>query len=148
MRELKLQSTSPKPNTSIPSRTNHAVNTLEKAIKYGIPEICNADQGSQFTSDDWISILTENAIKISHDGVGRFIDNIRIERFRRTIKYEDVHIMQYQNIKEARDGISAFIDYYNYERYHQALQYQKPAELFFAKKTTRKSACSGWTEAA
>ena len=65
---------------------DHALCMLEKALKYGTPDICNADQGSQFTSDDWIKMLILHDIKISHDGVGRCIDNIRIERFWRTLK--------------------------------------------------------------
>lgn len=109
----------------------HALCALEKALKYGTPEICNADQGSQFTSEDWIKLLTLHGIKISHDGVGRCIDNIRIERFWRTLKYEDVHIRDYANVTEARLGISEFIAYYNNERPHQALQYNRPRNVYF-----------------
>ena len=93
----------------------HAINTLEDAFTYAIPEICNADQGSQFTGSLWITKLQENNVKISHDGVGRCIDNIRIERFWRTIKYEDIFIKAYNSLPEARIGIKEFINYYNYE---------------------------------
>ena len=109
------------------------VETLQKALIYGIPEICNADQGSQFTGTEWVQALTELNIQISHDGVGRCIDNVRIERFWRTIKYEDVHLKQYQTLKEARIGIGDFINHYNYQRPHQALNYARPADAYFAK---------------
>lgn len=109
----------------------HAIYALEKALKYGTPEIGNADQGSQFTSEDWIAMLELHGIKISHDGVGRCIDNIRIERFWRTLKYEDVNLKHYANITEARAGIAEFIEYYNNERPHQALQYNRPRNVYF-----------------
>jgi len=110
--------------------SEHAVCTLEKALRHGMSEICNADQGSQFTSDDWIESLTLNGIRISHDGVGRCIDNIRIERFWRTLKHEDMHIKDYRNVTEARVGIAEFITYYNNERPHQALQYNRPRDAY------------------
>ena len=113
---------------------DHGVETLEKALVFGVPDICNADQGSQFTGAEWITLLLKLNIQISHDGVGRCIDNVRIERFWRTIKYEDVHLKQYQTIKEARKGIGEFISHYNYQRPHQALNYERPADIYFAGK--------------
>ena len=83
-----------------------------------------ADQGSQFTGNLWIEKLLEYEVKISHDGVGRFIDNIRIERFWRTLKYEDIFIKSYGNLVEARNGIGQFIEHYNNARPHQALDYK------------------------
>ena len=115
----------------------HAIYTFEKALKYGIPEICNADQGSQFTSDEWIKRMILHGIRISHDGVGRCIDNIRIERFWRTLKYEDVHIKNYANVTEARVGIAEFITYYNNERPHQALQYNRPRDVYLGNRRHR-----------
>lgn len=119
----------------------HAVATLRKAIaKYGIPDICNMDQGSQFTGEEWISELMLHGIRISHDGVGRCIDNIRIERFWRTIKYEDINLKHYQNVTELRKGIAEFVEYYNNERPHQALQYKRPKDVYFGKKTCYREA--------
>ena len=110
----------------------HAVETLRKAItRYGVPDIVNADQGSQFTGEAWLIELLRRDIRISHDGVGRCIDNIRIERFWRTIKYEDINIKHYQNISDLRKGIADFILYYNNERPHQALQYRRPRCVYF-----------------
>lgn len=111
----------------------HAIYTLQKALQYGMPEICNADQGSQFTSDAWKNELSINGILISHDGVGRCIDNIRIERLWRTIKYEDIHLRHYENMVEAREGIGRFIEHYNNERPHQALNYLRPRDVYFMK---------------
>ena len=71
-------------------------------------------------------------IRISHDGVGRCIDNVGIERFWRTLKYEDVYLRHYRTVPEARKRITAFIQHYNYHRSHQALSYARPADLFFA----------------
>jgi putative transposase len=110
----------------------HAIEAIEEALTYAKPEICNADQGSQFTGEIWIKKLKEHDIKISHDGVGRYIDNIIIERFWRTIKYEDIFIKSYDNLLEARRGIKEFIEHYNYKRPHQALNYQTPSDLYFA----------------
>lgn len=114
----------------------HAVAVLRQAIaKYGLPDICNMDQGSQFTGAEWITELKLYGIRISHDGVGRYLDNIRIERFWRTIKYEDINIKHYQNVVDLRKGIGEFIDYYNNKRPHQALQYKRPRNIYLGKKT-------------
>lgn len=110
----------------------HGVEAIEEALtKYGQPEICNADQGRQFTGDAWINKLKSHTIKISHDGKGRCIDNVRIERFWRTIKYEDTFLSSYENLKEARQGTARYIEHYNYKRPHQALDYQTPAKIYF-----------------
>lgn len=112
----------------------HALEIMQHVLITNRPEICNADQGAQFTSAAWINLLTEHEIQISHDGVGRCIDNIRIERFWRTIKYEDVFMSQYQNLPEARAGIAEYIKYYNNKRKHQALNYQTPAHVYYRDK--------------
>lgn len=111
----------------------HGVEAIQEAFQYGYPKICNADQGSQFTGAQWIHVLQENTIQISHDGIGRCIDNIRIERFWRTIKYEDVFLQAYESLGQAKRGIQAFIQHYNHKRPHQALNYQTPSMLYFGK---------------
>ena len=110
----------------------HAVEVLEEALKVGKPEIMNSDQGSQFTGKDWIMACEFNGIKVSHDGVGRCIDNIRIERFWWSIKYEHVHIYCYETMSDLDKGIRGYIHYYNTKRYHQALEYKTPAMLYLA----------------
>lgn len=110
---------------------SHGVEILSAALLLAVPEICNADQGSQFTGKEWISKLSEYGIRISHDGIGRCIDNVRIERFWRSVKYEDVFLQSYDGLFDARTGIKAFMEHYNYARPHQALSYKTPAEIYF-----------------
>jgi len=98
--------------------------------KHGKPEIFNTDQGSQYTSKAFTALLKANKIKISMDGAGRALDNIFIERFWRTYKYEDFYLRDYSNIKECRKGIKQFISHYNRKRIHQSLEYKTPDEIY------------------
>ena len=110
---------------------SHSVEVLIKAItKYEVPEICNADQGSQFTGKPWIKELQAHGVLVSHDGAGRFRDNIFIERYWRSIKYEDVFIRSYDDFMEAKKSIDEYVQFYNYERPHQSLKYKRPAEVY------------------
>jgi len=105
---------------------------LNEALeKYDKPEIFNTDQGSQYTASEHIKILVDNNISISMDGKGRATDNIVIERFWRSIKYEDIYPSSYSTIKEARVGIGKYIDIYNKERLHESLDYATPDEAYF-----------------
>lgn len=97
------------------------------------PEIINTDQGSQFTSNDWINILKKNNIKISMDGKGRCIDNILMERFWGSVKQEEVYIKPCDKVKEIKKNIKNYIIFYNQERPHQSLNYQTPDEVYFQK---------------
>jgi len=115
----------------------HALKALENGLKIACPEICNADQGAQFTSVHWVTFLVSQGIKVSHTGVGRCIDNVRIERFWWTIKFEKIHISAYETVAEAREGIAKFIKYYNEDRPHQALKYKTPQELYFGQRISR-----------
>lgn len=112
----------------------HAVEILEKAIaKYGVPDIVNADQGSQFTGTEWIQACESHGTKVSHDGVGRCVDNIRIERLWWSIKYEHVHLFFHQTMTELEDGLRWYIDeFYNTKRRHKSLDKKRPAEVYFA----------------
>ena len=111
--------------------TDFCIEALEEALnKYGSPEIFNTDQGSQFTSDAFIKILQDRKIKISMDGKGRALDNIPIERFWRSLKYEDVYVNRYQSLLEAKSGIARYIDFYNNTRLHSALEYLPPTEVY------------------
>ena len=108
-----------------------ATDVLQDAIaKYGIPEIFNSDQGSQYTSYHHTDILKANNIKISMNSKGRSIDNIAIERFFRTLKYENIYITDYQSIKELKEGIKKYINFYNFNRFHSALDYKKPMNVY------------------
>jgi putative transposase len=106
---------------------------LEEAIrKYGVPEIFNTDQGSQFTSEAFIAILTTNGIRISMDSRGRWMDNIFIERLWRSVKYEDVYLKAYGSIPEARHGLSEYFEFYNRRRRHQGLDDRTPDEIYWS----------------
>jgi putative transposase len=110
-----------------------AVDVLQDAIyKYGLPEIFNSDQGSQYTSYQHIDMLKKYNIKISMNGKGRSIDNIAIERFFRTLKYENIYITDYQSIKELKQGIKQYIHFYNFNRFHSALDYKKPMNVYLS----------------
>ncbi len=108
--------------------------TLTKALLINQPEIHNSDQGSQFTSDEYLLILKQSqTIRISMDGRGRAFDNIFIERLWRTIKYEEVYLKSYESPNEAASSLEEYIKFYNEERLHQSLQYKTPAEIYFSK---------------
>ncbi len=108
------------------------IEALEEAIyKYGKPDIFNTDQGSQFTSLEFIDILLRNNIKISMDGRNRWMDNIFIERFWKTLKYQEVYLKAYESISHARREIARFIDKYNTWRPHQGLNGRTPDEVYY-----------------
>lgn len=98
--------------------------------KYGKPEIFNTDQGSQYTSYRHTQLLLDHHIKISMDGKGRATDNIAIERFWRSAKYENIYIQEYKTIRELKNGVNEYIEFYNYRRFHQTLKYKKPMEIY------------------
>jgi len=113
--------------------SSFCVEAVEEAIRnYGCPEIFNTDQGSQFTSEEFIGSLTATGrnILISMDGKGRAHDNIFVERLWRSVKYECVYLNGYQSIPEARDGLENYFEFYNKERFHQALDYKTPCEVY------------------
>ncbi|MBF5059282.1 hypothetical protein NEPTK9_000791 [Candidatus Neptunochlamydia vexilliferae] len=103
---------------------------LLKALETNQPGIFNTDQGSQYTSPDFISILTGRGIKPSMDGRGRALDNIFIERLWRTVKYENIYIRSYQNGNELQKGLKQYFKYYNEERPHMSLKYRCPADVY------------------
>jgi putative transposase len=105
---------------------------LKEALAlYPKPEIFNTDQGSQYTSKVHTGILKKHDIKISMDGIGRATDNICIERFWRTIKYEEIYLNEYKNIKELQKAIAKYMDAYNKKRLHSSLGYKTPNEVYF-----------------
>jgi putative transposase len=107
------------------------ISALERAIRiHGIPDIFNTDQGSQFTSIDFINILKENNIKISMDGKGRWMDNVFIERLWRSVKYEDVYLKDYRTVVALREGLTVYFLFYNTERPHQSFGMHTPGEIY------------------
>jgi putative transposase len=104
---------------------------LTGALSCNKPEIFNTDQGVQFTSERFQEILTSaKDIKVSMDGKGRALDNVFIERFWRTLKYEYVYLYSQSSVKELYDGIKEYIDFYNNRRQHQSLGYKTPYEIY------------------
>jgi putative transposase len=102
--------------------TDFCLAALEEALaKQGKPDIFNTDQGSQFTSFAFTNILRENGIRVSRDGRGRWLDNVFIERLRRSLKYECVYLNAFETGSEAHAGIGRWIDFYNRLRPHTAL---------------------------
>jgi putative transposase len=108
------------------------VEALKEALRKGQPEIFNTDQGSQFTSQEFVTILEKRGIQVSMDGSGRYTDNLFIERLWRTLKYEEVYLKAYQDAREAGTEIGKYIRFYNAERPHQSLKYKTPAQEYFA----------------
>ena len=97
------------------------VNAVQRAIpKYGVPEIFNTDQGSQFTSQEFTKPLLALDVKISMDGKGRALDNVFVERLWRTVKYSEVYIKSYSSQIDAYKNLDAFFRFYNDERPHSA----------------------------
>jgi len=103
----------------------------EALMLYPKPEIFNSDQGSQYTAKEHVKILQEHNIKISMDGKGRSIDNICIERFWRTIKYEEIYLNDYKSMSELRYSIKNYIEKYNTKRLHSAIENRTPNEVYF-----------------
>ena len=107
---------------------------LKEAIAlHGRPEISNTDQGSQFTSYEFLEVLKEQGIQISMDGKGRALDNIYIERFWRSLKYEHVYLKPANDGLELYKGIQHYINFYNKERRHHSLNFQTPQESYTQK---------------
>lgn len=110
------------------------IEALEDAIqRFGPPEIFNTDQGSQFTSDSFTSVLKAHGVKISMDGKGRWVDNVFIERLWRSVKYEEVYLKAYQTMQEARQILRSYFIFYNQSRFHKTLDYQTPDMVYFGK---------------
>lgn len=113
---------------------------LKEALKIAQPEIHNSDQGSQFTSEEYLAVLKQyDNIRISMDGRGRCFDNIFNERLWRTVKYEEVYLHDYQSYGEAKDSLTKYFDTYDYRRLHQSLGYKTPAEVYFGEKIIKSS---------
>ena len=108
------------------------IDAVEEALaKYGPPQIFNTDQGSQFTSAEFTGLLGGNGIAISMDGKGAWRDNVFVERFWRTIKYEEVYLHAYDSVAEARQSIGRYLEFYNGRRPHSALDQRTPDQAYF-----------------
>lgn len=117
---------------SITLETVFCIEAVEDAMaRFGKPEIFNTDQGSQFTSIDFIKLLKDAKISISMDGKGAWRDNVFIERLWRSIKYEEIYLHAYSSVPEARAGIGKYIEFYNQRRPHSSLAGNTPDQAYF-----------------
>lgn len=103
----------------------------EAIAKYGKPEIFNTDQGSQFTSEGFVSLLQAHQMQISMDGRGAWMDNVFVERLWRSVKYEEVYLKAYDTVPEARCSLGDYLNFYNSIRPHQSLENKTPDEVYF-----------------
>jgi len=112
--------------------TRFCVDALKEALfKYGAPEIFNSDQGCQFTSETFTSVLKTWNIRISMDGKGRFRDNIFVERLWRTLKYERIYLNSYETGAELSKDMTYWFNWYNDDRKHTSLDKLTPNEAYF-----------------
>ena len=116
---------------SITLSADFCIEALEEALgRHGRPEIFNSDQGSQFTSVDFIKVLKDAEIAISMDGKGAWRDNVFVERLWRTIKYEEVYLRAYASVSEARASIGRYLAFYNGRRPHSSLGGKTPDRAY------------------
>jgi putative transposase len=109
------------------------LDAVDRALAQATPTIWNSDQGSHFTSPQYLERLQQAQVQISMDGKGRALDNIFTERLWRTVKYEEVYLHDYAHPQEARQYLARYFDFYNHRRIHQALDYLTPAQIYFGK---------------
>jgi len=118
---------------AITLEVDFCIETVDEALRlYGRPEIFNTDQGSQFTSDSFTEVLIDNGIAISMDGKGSWRDNVFLERFWRTVKYEEVYLKAYESVAEARSSIGCYMEFYNSVRPHSSLDRRTPDQAYYA----------------
>lgn len=99
-------------------------------VRYGVPGTMNSDQGVHFTSKAYVLLLASNNIAQSMDGKARWVDNVRIERWFRSLKSEWLYINEYQSPRALKAGIAEYVDKYNEMRLHEALEYRTPVEVW------------------
>jgi putative transposase len=117
---------------SITMSVDFCLEAVEEALaRHGKPEIFNTDQGSQFTSGDFVGLLVANRIEISMDGKGSWRDNVFVERLWRSVKYEEVYLKAYDSVAEARDSLGQYIEFYNGKRPHSSHGGRTPDQAYF-----------------
>jgi putative transposase len=112
---------------------SHAKEVIEQAFaRYGVPEIINTDQGSQFTATEFTDTVLARGCKLSMDGRGAWRDNVFVERIWRSVKYERVYLKAYDSVSAAREDIADYLDWYNTHRPHSNLERLTPQEKYLA----------------
>ncbi len=113
--------------------TDFCIEAVEEAIqRHGKPEIFNTDQGSQFTSTEFIGLIQGHGIQASMDGKGRWVDNVFIERLWKSVKYEEVYLRAYDTVSQAREGLQRYFKFYNERRPHSSPDGKTPDSVYFA----------------
>ena len=111
--------------TATTLEAHHAVEIIEQAFaKFGLPDIVNTDQGSQFTAEEFARAVLDKGVKLSMDGRGAWRDNVFVERLWRSVKYERVYLRAYDSVSHAKTDISEYIEWYNTERGHTSLEHE------------------------
>ena len=119
----------------------HAVDVLQEAFnRHGAPEIVNTDQGSQFTSAEFVQAAEDQGCRVSMDGRGAWRDNVFVERLWKTVKYEEVYLHAYDSVNEASTSIVHYLDWYNRSRPHSQLKKKTPDEAYAVMLPTVKQA--------
>ena len=109
----------------------HAREIIEEAFaKYGMPEIINTDQGSQFTAEEFANAVLSKGVKLSMNGRGAWRDNVFVKRLWRSVKYVRVYLMAYDSVAGARANIADYFDWYNTERPHSRLDRITPKQVY------------------
>ncbi len=118
---------------SITMDVHFCLEAVEDAIdQYGVPDIMNTDQGSQFTSQAFTGLLKKHDIRISMDGKGSWRDNVFVERLWRSVKYEDIYLRAYESATAVKAGLKRYFRFYNNRRPHSSLDGQTPDQVYFS----------------
>jgi len=121
--------------------TDFCVEALQEALaRHGTPEIFNTDQGSQFTAEEFTTVLIAKGVRVSMDGKGRWVDNVFVERLWRSVKYEQVYLHAHETMRELKAALKSYFGFYNASRPHQSLEYQTPDEVYFETGELKKAA--------
>jgi putative transposase len=112
--------------------TDFCIEAVEEANQHhGTPEIFNTDQGSQFTSHEFVGLIQGHGIQVSVDGKGRWVDNVFVERLWKSVKYEEVYLHTYDSISQARQDLAGYFRFYNEKRPHSSLDGKTPDSVYF-----------------
>ena len=126
---------------AISLEASHATEVIEQAfLRHGTPEIVNTDQGSQFTATEFTEVVLAKGCKLSMDGRGAWRDNVFVERFWRSVKYERVYLKAYDSVSAARSDVAQYIDSFNKQRPHSSLEDATPDEFYYANPPPMKAA--------
>ena len=126
---------------SISLAADAAVEALKEAIaRYGVPEIMNTDQGSQFTASDFLDVLHEHRIAVSMDGKGSWRDNVFVERLWKSVKYEHVYLHAYETVSDARTKLTSYLEFYNNRRPHSRIDRRTPDDVYFDRPSLKAAA--------